>query len=112
MLDSGPHLNIEYILRVSRTDSVLQFIKECQQFGYSASDVQNEIVNKSVVASYGNHRFYRVDQLCHDKTPVNHKFTNRQGKEVNLIQYYKEQYNTDIKDKNQPLLLHVRIDKH
>lgn len=74
----------------------------------------------TVIASYGNYRTYRIDDVNFNLTPMS-KFTSKEGpvnyqyiifnfplpllKPISYIDYYKTRYKLDIRSANQPLLL-------
>lgn len=50
-----------------------------------------------------NNKTYRVDDIVFDQKPSD-TFPHHEGP-ITYVDYYKKQYNIDVKDKNQPLLL-------
>lgn len=50
-----------------------------------------------------NNKTYRIDDIAWDQNPTN-TFQTKTG-EISYVQYYKSQYNIDIKDLKQPLLI-------
>lgn len=63
---------------------------------------QNLLVGLSVLTRYNN-KTYRIDEILFDQNPQ--ATFDCQGKPISFVQYYKEHYDIDIKDKEQPLLL-------
>ena len=65
--------------------------------------------SKSVLTNYGNLKVYKIETISFDKNPYNTTvpIKNKDGTriDVTLINYYKEKYSIEIKDKNQPLLI-------
>ena len=59
----------------------------------------------NVVLTRYNNKTYKIDDMLFDSSPKS-TFTNSRGETMTYIEYYKKQYNLDIKDHNQPLLLH------
>ena len=64
---------------------------------------------KTVIAQYGTYRAYRIGEVTLDQN-VNNTSINIKGKDGNsanitIKQYYKMQYNIDIKNEGQPLLI-------
>ena len=47
---------------------------------------------------------YRVDDITWDKCPED-TFTNAKGEAVSYVDYYRNQYNIEIQDRKQPLLI-------
>ncbi|KAL9874563.1 argonaute 3 isoform 1-T1 [Glossina fuscipes fuscipes] len=60
----------------------------------------------SVIITRYNNKTYRIDDICFDKSPLS-TFTIK-GSVLNFFDYYKENYNIAIKDKNQPLLICIK----
>lgn len=63
----------------------------------------NEIIGTSVLTRYNN-KTYRIDDIAWDKTPRCTFMKN--GEEISLIDYYKQQWKIEIDDYKQPLLVH------
>lgn len=60
------------------------------------------LLGKVVITRYNN-KTYRIDDICFDQSP---KDTFKHGdKEISYADYYKQQYNIEIKDMNQRLLV-------
>ena len=88
-----------------------------QEFGnrygnMRGEDCQREIneyfKNKTVIATYGNYRAYRIGEISFDKTINNTEFEiEKEGKKtkINIKNYYKQQYKIDLKYEDQPLLI-------
>ena len=63
---------------------------------------------KTVIAQYGTYRAYKIGEVTMDQDVNNTKLNvNLNGKNSNITikQYYKNQYNIDIKNEDQPLLI-------
>ena len=64
---------------------------------------------KTVIAQYGTYRAYKIGEVTMDQN-INNTYLNMRTKEgntstVSIKQYYKNQYNIDIKIEDQPLLI-------
>ena len=74
-------------------------------------DIKTFFINKTVVAQYGNFRAYRIGDVLIDKNIINTtiNITNTEGKSetLSLKNYYKMQYNINIKNDNQPLFIDI-----
>ena len=75
-------------------------------------DCQREIneyfKGKTVIATYGSYRAYRIGEISFDKNITNTEFEiEKEGKKskINIKNYYKQQYKIDIKYEDQPLLI-------
>lgn len=65
--------------------------------------VARELIGLSVFTRYNN-KTYRVDDIAWDKNP---SYVFAKGEDqISLIDYYKQHWNLQIKDKDQPLLVH------
>ena len=51
-----------------------------------------------------NNCTYKVDDIDWNETP--RKTFMKKDEEISLVDYYKQHYNIEIKDLNQPLLIH------
>ena len=80
----------------------------------SPKDVKEKIseffyVHRTVLTTYGSLRAYKIIEVNFDATPDNTsikvKDSNGIKKNISIINYYKNQYNVNIKDKTQPLLI-------
>ncbi|XP_025914599.1 piwi-like protein 1 isoform X1 [Apteryx rowi] len=92
--------------KVLRSETVLDFMYnlynqvEEQRF----RDVcTKELIGLIVLTKYNN-KTYRVDDIDWDANPKC-TFTKADGSEISYIDYYKMQYNQEITDLNQPLLV-------
>ena len=65
--------------------------------------------HKTVLTMYGSLRTYKILDIDFDKNPVNttmsYKDIDGLQKTISLINYYKMQYQIEIKEKNQPLII-------
>ena len=52
-----------------------------------------------------NNKSYKVDDIDFQASPKS-TFTNEKGEELSYMDYYKRQYGLEIRDPNQPLLIH------
>lgn len=75
-------------------------------FSKTATDT---LIGLSILTRYNN-KMYRIDDILFDKNPMS-TFDLR-GEPVTFVEYYKKQYDIEIKDKGQPLLLHRYRDVH
>ncbi|MBN3296088.1 PIWL1 protein, partial [Amia calva] len=91
--------------KVLRSETVLSFMSQLRQ---QAGDQRfpeactKELVGLIVLTRYNN-KTYRIDDIAWDQTP-NNTFTRRDS-EISFKDYYKTQYNLEITDGNQPLLV-------
>lgn len=70
--------------------------------GYFHQTAQEVLIGLSVLTRYNN-KMYRIDEILFDKNPQS--TFECQGITMQFLEYYKKQYNIDIKDKLQPLLV-------
>lgn len=66
--------------------------------------IEREVTGRSVLASYGNHRVYKVTGIDFKKDPK----SRVEGTELNFVDYYQQNYGISIKDKKQPLLIAIQ----
>jgi hypothetical protein len=68
------------------------------------SECVKQIVGQIVLTRYNNNT-YRVDDIDWNQSPKS-TFPLRSGGEMSYVEYYKNHYGIEIKDHDQPLLLH------
>ena len=88
-----------------------------QEFGRKFSNLRSEesireisdyFRGKTVIAGYGSFRAYRIGEISFDRDIKNTEFEiEKEGKKekITIKDYYKQQYNIDIKHEDQPLLI-------
>ena len=67
-------------------------------------EAEKGLLGTSVTTRYNN-KTYKIDDVDFDASPKD-TFVNSKGEDVSYYTYYKTQYGIDIKDPNQPLLIH------
>lgn len=72
------------------------------QYNYK-DNVMKEIIGTSVLTRYNN-KTYRIDDIAWDKTP--RYVFSKDDQVMSLVDYYKSHWNIEIKDLQQPLLVH------
>ncbi|CAD8192080.1 unnamed protein product [Paramecium octaurelia] len=97
-----PFLQIDFASRVLRDQNALEFILSLNT--RNIQDIKNEMIGLSVLAAYGNCRIYKIDDIDFSLSPV-HSFQLQDGKSITYQEYYKQRYNIQIKDLQQPLLV-------
>ena len=71
-------------------------------------DISEYFIGKTVIATYGNYRAYRIGQISFDRDVNNTRFDiEKEGKktQISIKEYYKQQYNITIKNDDQPILI-------
>jgi aubergine-like protein len=83
-------------------------IKGTRSGGNTKENIAKELHARGVMTTY-NRRVYRVEEVSYDHSPKDTFLLkeNKMTREVSYIDYYKEKYNVEIKDHDQPLLVHV-----
>lgn len=107
MKERGALLNVDVAFRVVRTDSVLNYISQLrdkaeQRGGDWQEAVSEGMIGSTVVTRY-NQKTYKIDRVDFSMSPDT--TFDKEGKQVSYSQYYKEKYNENIGDPNQPLLI-------
>lgn len=88
--------------------SAYDVIKGTRSGGNTKENIAKELHGRGVMTTY-NRRVYRVEEVSYDHSPKD-TFVLKERKmtrEVSYIDYYREKYNVEIKDADQPLLVHV-----
>ena len=66
--------------------------------------IERYFTGASVLANYGNYKYYKIDSISFTKTVENVTFINKQTQTViNLVTYYEQNYQLKITDLKQPL---------
>lgn len=121
--ESGFFVRINDVNKIISGKSALRKIIEIRNANSDISTTElYEKINqyfsehRTVLAKYGNLRTYRVANVNFDKSPKNTiiNIKEKDGKEtsLDLVNYYKNQYNIKIKDENQPLIEVEKINKN
>ena len=74
-----------------------------RQTGRLKEALEQELVGTIVMTRYNN-RSYRIDEIDLTKNPT-HTFTKSDGTVISYIDYMRQQWNTEIQDSKQPLLV-------
>ncbi len=82
--------------------SSLCSVEMSKKGGYFHQTAQDVLIGLSVLTRYNN-KMYRIDEILFDKNPLS--TFDCQGEAMSYVDYYKKQYNIDIQDKGQPMLL-------
>ncbi len=80
---------------------MLEYIFEMKHQRKNKAFIQKAVKGRSVVASYGNHRIYRIRDVDFTKSPR----SQVEGMKMSFIDYYKQNYAIKIKDTKQPLIV-------
>ncbi|KAL1501830.1 hypothetical protein ABEB36_007083 [Hypothenemus hampei] len=94
------------VLRTQNAYELLIDIKQKMNPRVFKETAQKNILGSIVLTRY-NHKTYIVDDILWEMNPTC-TFTSRDGREISFLEYYKTEYNIDIHDPNQPMLLHKK----
>ncbi|XP_075745432.1 piwi-like protein 1 [Rhipicephalus microplus] len=102
--DGGILMVVDTVHKVLRTENVLHLLGSLQQNarGNYKDEAVKAVVGCIVMTRYNN-RTYRVDDIDWTKNPQQ-TFDTKEGP-ITYIKYYKDHYQKDIRDLNQPLLV-------
>lgn len=83
-------------------------IKGTRGSGNTKENIARELHARGVMTTY-NRRIYRIEEVAYENSPKDTFLLkeNKITREVSYIDYYQEKYNVEIKDHDQPLLVHV-----
>ncbi|XP_029847819.1 piwi-like protein 1 [Ixodes scapularis] len=102
--DGGILMVVDTVHKVLRTENVLHLLGSLQQSARgSYKDEAIKAVVGSIVMTRYNNKTYRVDDIDWSKNPQQ-TFETRNGP-ITYMKYYKDHYDKDIRDVNQPLLV-------
>jgi hypothetical protein len=106
--DKGNYVNVTLKNKIISDQSILEFMLEngYQRGQQSQKKIADLLTDRSFKTNYSK-KNYVIEDVVFDRNPNNTTF-NYQGNSLNLVNYYKQAHNIDIKDKTQPLLLVTR----
>ncbi|XP_077154910.1 piwi-like protein 1 [Ranitomeya variabilis] len=64
-----------------------------------------ELIGQIVLTKYNN-KTYRIDEIAWNMTPAS-TFKKADGSEISFVDYYKNQYNEQVEDMSQPLIVNI-----
>ncbi|CAG9320746.1 unnamed protein product [Blepharisma stoltei] len=99
-------LNVDFSSKIIRHVSVLQYMTEIRantKPDRLRQALESELIGKTVMAKYGNYKCHRIDGLALNESPLN-TFDGPTGL-TTYRDYYITQYNIEIQDFRQPLLI-------
>ena len=110
--ESGIYLRVGIKNKFINSKTCLDKIIELQnnyKNGEYTRKVNEFFKNYSVMTIYGNHKVYKIDAVSSGSyvtnKMINYKDKNGIITEISLQKYYKDQYQRDIKNLDQPLLI-------
>ena len=116
--ESGLYMLINNINKLITGKTVLTKMKELKQQlkneNKNMIEIYQEIkdyfkYHKTVLTCYGSLRTYKILDINFEKNPINtsinYKDKDDSTRTINLFNYYKIQYQIEIKDKSQPLII-------
>ncbi|XP_068122747.1 piwi-like protein 1 [Hyperolius riggenbachi] len=102
-------LSIDVSHKVLRNETVLDCMREKSRAARSAGEYRDlcslELVGQIVLTRYNN-KTYRIDELNFEVNPRS-TFKKSDGTDISYVDYYKTQYNIQIKDLTQPMIINV-----
>lgn len=102
--EDGLMLNLDVSHRLLCQSTVLQILTN--MYVSDKENIRQHAITAllgSVVLTRYNNRTYRIDDIDWDATPKSTFIMN--GRNVSYIEYYRSQYNIEISDESQPLLI-------
>lgn len=103
--EGGIQLRCDVSHRVLRYDTVhdiLSYIVRRDPKNFK-TEAEKELLGECVLTRYNN-SLYRIDDIDWTNSPLS-TFKLSGGREITFLDYYKQQYNLDIRDHEQPLLI-------
>ena len=103
--DRGNYLNVTIKSKIIQNETVYDYIKQYRNINNPEQQrkIKDHLVNRSFKVDYAK-RNYKINDIAFDRTPKTQTI-NRDGKTINLVQYYEEAHKLKIKDENQPLIV-------
>ena len=88
--------------KVIRMDTAYDTLRELRGDQVKCKQV---LLGATVVTHYNNDKTYRVDDVDFNSNPEDYVFDHQKYGTISLLDYFKRQYNADISDRKQPLLV-------
>jgi len=114
LTESGMYLRVglknKFINGTTCLDKINDLSKKYKNGDFRRA-IEDEFVRRSIMASYGNHRVYVVDEINFDLNVKNKTITikDKEGlRQVNLMEYFQLQYNKTVTQVDQPLFVSYR----
>lgn len=109
--EGGAMICLDTQHRVMRTENVLDYLKGLRLSGKGpvTTLARQALLGTTVMTKYNN-KTYRIDEIQFDLTPMS-TFETRDNRHITYVQYYQTQYNIEITDHKQPLLLNRKTKK-
>jgi len=104
--ENGVLLQLDVSHRVLRTETVRDFLNGLVKRGVQdlKSEAEKGLLGTSVLTRYNN-KSYKVDDIDFQMSPKS-TFTNEKGEQLSYLDYYKRQYGIEVRDQDQPMLIH------
>jgi aubergine-like protein len=104
-LDGGIKLSVDAIFKVLRLQTVRDILIEVKnrQTGRLKEALEQELVGTIVMTRYNN-RSYRIDEIDLAKNPTA-TFERSDGQHISFVDYMRQQWNTEVHDLKQPMLV-------
>ena len=105
-------LTLDVSHRVLNQRTVYDFLEECIHHSKRGSGNYQELFKKgiigNIVVTKYNNKSYRVDDVNFDINPTT-TWKDSKGNDQSYVGYYKSQYDIDVRDKKQPILISRRM---
>lgn len=99
-------LCVEITHRVLRTETCYNALQNMMRNPGQFKEQFKSIVIGSVVMSVYNQKTYKITDVDFETTPSS-TFSKKDGTKISFIDYFKQQYNIQIRDPKQPMLVSV-----
>ena len=110
--ERGSFLNVVLNHKFIRNKTILDYINKFDNINDKSvqEDIRSNLSGRSFRVRYSKQNYkkknYRINDILFDRNPENQHFILEETKEtMNLLKYYKQAYNVEIKNKDQPLIL-------
>lgn len=101
--EGGLLLQCDVSHRVLRTETVRDQLTMLKKKGDFKSEAEKALLGVSVLTRYNN-ASYKIDDIDWGSTPES-TFATAKGETISFIEYYRRQYQIEIQDPKQPLLV-------
>ena len=96
-------MQVDSCIRFVQEGTILEEIEDNRHQGKTDEEIRaifdSSLQNPkrvTIITRYGNSRSYQTDDLIFDQSPATHTFTNKDGVEKGMREYFHETYNLEL----------------
>lgn len=99
-----PLINIDVCFKTIREKTVAELIRENKSKWMEGNGKLKEMLVGTTVMTMHNRILFRIEDVDMGKRPID-TFTKSDGTTISYLQYFKDKYNKDLKEKDMPMMV-------